>query len=108
MTGSDRITWRDSRGNLPEGGEAVYDSLAETRGRVYGPFPVLLNHPELARRVGDLGTLIRYEGKLPDADLDRRSDGDDRILKRPAFLDGLQRQQHPLWALLDRTFHRRG
>jgi 4-carboxymuconolactone decarboxylase len=68
MPGSDRITYRDSRDKLPEGGESAYDGIAESRGGVRGPFPVLLNHPDLAALIGAVGHHVRYEGELPDAD----------------------------------------
>ncbi len=68
MPGSDRITYRESRDQIPEGGESAYDYIAESRGSVRGPFPVLLNHPTLAELVAPVGHHIRYEGDLPDAD----------------------------------------
>lgn len=59
------ITDRDQ---VPDGNEHHYDSIAESRGHVRGPFSVLLNSPDLAGRVGRLGAYVRYEGDLPDED----------------------------------------
>ena len=49
----------------PEAQE-VYDELVSSRGALHGPYKTLLHHPELARRVGDLGSFLRFgEGALP-------------------------------------------
>lgn len=37
------------------------------RGRLSGPFPVLLQHPELALRIQELGQFLRFNGSLDDA-----------------------------------------
>ena len=42
----------------------IWDQIAETRGRVGGPFQVLLNGPELAGRVTHVWTYLRFEGVL--------------------------------------------
>jgi len=46
----------------------VFDQIASgPRGRVGGPFPALLNIPEVADRVQALGASLRFDGKLsPD------------------------------------------
>lgn len=67
MTGSDRIPYRRSREDVPADGRQHYDAIAESRGGVRGPFPVLVNSPELAGRIGHLGEYVRFEGRLPDA-----------------------------------------
>jgi 4-carboxymuconolactone decarboxylase len=54
------------RDQLPESGRDAFDYLTETRGSVSGGFAVLLNHPEIARRVAHLGTYVRYESSLSD------------------------------------------
>jgi 4-carboxymuconolactone decarboxylase len=47
----------------------LYRQLAARRGRIDGMYRTLLNHPELTRRVSDLGTYLRFgSGALP-ADL---------------------------------------
>ena len=42
----------------------VFDRIAGTRGRVAGPFTVLLHVPELADRVQHLGAYLRYEAGI--------------------------------------------
>lgn len=59
------ITMRDQ---LAEGQRHNYDLIAASRGQASGPFAVLLNSPEVAGRVGHLGTYLRFEGVLPAAD----------------------------------------
>lgn len=68
MAGSDRIQYHTSRETIPEEHRRHYDSIAESRGRVRGPFSVLLNSPELAGRIAHAGAYVRFEGELPDAD----------------------------------------
>lgn len=46
----------------------VFDRIAATRGRVPGPFTVLLHVPALADRVQSLGAYLRYPGDF-DRDL---------------------------------------
>jgi 4-carboxymuconolactone decarboxylase len=55
------------RDQLDAQGQAAFDRIAATRGSVRGPFAVLLHHPELGERVGEVGELIRYHGVLPGA-----------------------------------------
>lgn len=43
---------------------AVFDRIAGTRGRVAGPFTVLLHSPELANRVQEVGAYLRFESEL--------------------------------------------
>jgi 4-carboxymuconolactone decarboxylase len=44
----------------------LYRQLAAKRGRIDGMYRTLLNHPELTRRVSDLGTFLRFgSGALP-------------------------------------------
>ncbi len=51
----------------PEAQE-LYDQLAARRGRIDGMYRSLLNHPQLTRKVSDLGTFLRFgAGVLPDA-----------------------------------------
>lgn len=44
---------------------AVWDEIVQTRGRLGGPYPVLLHSPELARRTARLGAFVRWETSLP-------------------------------------------
>ena len=46
----------------------IFDAIAESRGRISGPFSVLLNSPEIAGRAAHLGSYIRFESTLSDAD----------------------------------------
>jgi 4-carboxymuconolactone decarboxylase len=53
-----------TREDLPPDKRSIYDVIGESRGRVSGPFPVLLNSPEVASRIASLGHYIRYESTL--------------------------------------------
>jgi len=58
----------DPTGSLSPKAQALYDELVGKRGRIDGMYRSLLNHPELARRVSDLGTFLRFgAGTLPAA-----------------------------------------
>jgi len=54
---------------LPADARALYDTMAarrRTKGEGFGgPYLALLNHPELARRVEELGFFLKFEGSLP-------------------------------------------
>src|SRR6267378_1424147 len=54
---------------LPAEGRALYEIMAARRkvkGEGFGgPYLALLNHPELARRVEELGFFLKFEGSLP-------------------------------------------
>jgi hypothetical protein len=44
----------------------VFAGRRKTRGEHFGgPYIALLNHPELARRVEELGFFLKFEGVLP-------------------------------------------
>jgi 4-carboxymuconolactone decarboxylase len=54
------------REDLDPDGQAAYDEIAESRGKVQGgPFSVLLHRPELALRTARLGAYARYEAPMP-------------------------------------------
>jgi 4-carboxymuconolactone decarboxylase len=53
------------RADLDETGRRIYDEIAESRGRVQGPFSVLLHSPEFAARAARLGAYVRYEAPMP-------------------------------------------
>ena len=58
----------DPTGSLSPAAQALYNELVGQRGRIDGMYRSLLNHPELTRRVSDLGTFLRFgAGALPDA-----------------------------------------
>ena len=51
---------------LPEQHQGVVDYLVETRGAVSHGYSVLLNSPDLAGRIAQTGTYVRFESTLPD------------------------------------------
>ncbi|HXH84355.1 MAG TPA: carboxymuconolactone decarboxylase family protein, partial [Candidatus Tectomicrobia bacterium] len=59
-----RVPLLESREGLSPAQQEAWDAIAESRGRVVGPFAVLLHSPEVARRVAALGHLLRFEGRL--------------------------------------------
>jgi 4-carboxymuconolactone decarboxylase len=63
-----RIPMIASKDDVPAGHGHVWDQIASSRGRVVGPFSVLLHRPELARRTAELGAYIRFESVLTPAD----------------------------------------
>jgi 4-carboxymuconolactone decarboxylase len=48
--------------------QAVFDAIAASRGRVAGPFAVLLHNPEVAKRAAHLGAYLRFESPLAGVD----------------------------------------
>ncbi|WGJ15238.1 carboxymuconolactone decarboxylase family protein [Methylocapsa sp. D3K7] len=54
---------------LPAEGQALFATLSakrKARGADFGgPYMALLNHPELARRIEELGFFLKFEGVLP-------------------------------------------
>lgn len=54
---------------LPADAQALYATMVErrrARGEGFGgPYLALLNHPELARRIEELGFFLKFEGALP-------------------------------------------
>ena len=54
---------------LPPAGAALFAAIAakrKARGEGFGgPYIALLNHPELARRIEELGFFLKFEGVLP-------------------------------------------
>ena len=54
---------------LPAAGRALFAAIAakrKARGEGFGgPYIALLNHPELARRIEELGFFLKFEGVLP-------------------------------------------
>jgi 4-carboxymuconolactone decarboxylase len=62
---SPRVPFIHDRSELPPAQHHNYEKITESRGRVIGPFGVLLNSPEIAGRAGHLGTYVRFESELP-------------------------------------------
>jgi 4-carboxymuconolactone decarboxylase len=57
----------DPVGSLDPQAQALYDHLIAERGRIDGMYRSLLNHPELARHIGGLGSYLQFGGDvLPD------------------------------------------
>src|SRR3974390_2194061 len=56
-------------GLLPPAGRALFAQIAarrKARGEGFGgPYIALLNHPELARRIEELGFFLKFDGVLP-------------------------------------------
>ncbi len=44
---------------------SIVDSISSSRGRISGPFSVLLHSPEVAGRAAHLGAYIRFDSTLP-------------------------------------------
>ncbi|GAB6862891.1 carboxymuconolactone decarboxylase family protein [Haloplanus litoreus] len=65
---TDRLPFITERDQLPEDQHEQYDRIADTRGRVRGPFGVLLNSPPIAGRIGHLGSYVRFESELSGAE----------------------------------------
>jgi 4-carboxymuconolactone decarboxylase len=56
----------DPTPTLDDAGRAIYRRLAGPRGGLHGMYLALMNHPELADHVVDLGTYLRFKGVLGD------------------------------------------
>ena len=63
-----RISGVISREALPEDKRHIFDAIMDSRGRVSGPFPLLLHSPEVAGRVAHLGTYVRFQSVLTPAE----------------------------------------
>jgi 4-carboxymuconolactone decarboxylase len=54
---------------LPADAQAMFEKMSARRkakGEGFGgPYVALLNHPELARRIEELGFFLKFEGVLP-------------------------------------------
>ncbi len=55
------------RTDLPEDKQHVYDAIEKSRGAVANVFRALLNSPDAASKVGELGGYLRYETTLDPA-----------------------------------------
>jgi len=62
-----RVPVITSRDDLPREAHPAFDEIAASRGgRIPGPFSVLLNSPEIARRIAHAGTYLRFESAVPN------------------------------------------
>jgi 4-carboxymuconolactone decarboxylase len=59
-----RVTPIVGRGQVAEEHRPIFDAVAEGRGGIRGPFPVLLYSPVLCRRHLDVGTFLRSGSQL--------------------------------------------
>ena len=59
-----RIATITKREELAPENQQVFDSIAQSRGVVGGPWLALLHSPELAQRTQHLGTYVRFESTL--------------------------------------------
>lgn len=60
-----RIPTIQKREELAPAERAIYDRIVQSRGEVRGPFPVLLQSPEVAGRIAELGAYVRFESPVP-------------------------------------------
>jgi 4-carboxymuconolactone decarboxylase len=64
-----RVQLIESREQASPEQQEVYDHIGSTRGGQVGrPFAVLLQRPEIARAMADLGSVIRFQSTLSDRD----------------------------------------
>jgi 4-carboxymuconolactone decarboxylase len=63
-----RIPLISSKDMLDADAQAVFDRIVESRGEVSRPFGVLLHAPAVAKKVAELGHVVRFESHLPSAD----------------------------------------
>ena len=61
-----RVKQITSKNEISDEHHAIFDSIASSRGRISGPFSVLLHSPEIAGRAAHLGAYIRFESLLED------------------------------------------
>lgn len=60
-----RVPLIQAKTDLDPRHHAAWDAITESRGRIVGPYKVLLHSPELAQRMAHLGTHLRFESGLP-------------------------------------------
>lgn len=60
-----RIPTIQKKTDLPADAQGIRDEITESRGRVVGPFTVMLHRSELARRIARTGAYVRFEDSLP-------------------------------------------
>ena len=62
--GAPRVTPITRRDQVQERHRAIFDTVAEGRGSVRGPFGILMHSPLLCRRHLDVGTFLRFNSGL--------------------------------------------
>ncbi|HUZ78987.1 MAG TPA: carboxymuconolactone decarboxylase family protein [Chloroflexota bacterium] len=65
MSSSERLRRITDKAALPASKAHVYDELVRTRGAISQGYSVLLNNPDAAGRIAQLGTYVRFESSLP-------------------------------------------
>lgn len=60
-----RIPYLDSKEGLTPEAADVFEHIEQSRGNVIGVFALLLNSPDVARQVADLGGYLRFDSILP-------------------------------------------
>jgi 4-carboxymuconolactone decarboxylase len=63
-----RVPQITSKDQVAPDKQHIVDEIAGSRGRVSGPFSVLLHSPEIAGRVAHLGAYIRFDSTLSGAE----------------------------------------
>ena len=59
-----RVPMIEGKADVADAHHHVVDAITRSRGRISGPFAVLLHSPELAGRVAHLGAYVRFESAL--------------------------------------------
>ena len=59
-----RVPMIEGKADVADAHHHVVDAITRTRGRVSGPFSVLLHSPDLAGRAAHLGAYVRFESTL--------------------------------------------
>jgi 4-carboxymuconolactone decarboxylase len=60
-----RIPQITTKADLPADKQVIFDTITQSRGRIAGPFGILLNSPDVASRVAHLGHYLRFDSVLP-------------------------------------------
>ena len=63
MTRLEQLT---KRTDVSEQHQEIFNQIVGSRGRISGPFSVLLHSPEVADRAAHLGAYLRFESVLTD------------------------------------------
>jgi 4-carboxymuconolactone decarboxylase len=63
-----RLPELTTKETLPPEAHEAFDSIAESRGRVGGPFAMMMHSPEVAARTAHLGAYLRFDSTLADGD----------------------------------------
>ena len=53
------------KAGLSPADQAVFDSIIGSRGKIVGPFPLLMYSPEVAGRTAHLGAQLRFSASIP-------------------------------------------